>query len=215
MRKFLSVLLSLALGLSLVGCAAGTPAKDTATPSAPHILTKEEVRQIVFTHANVPADKATDLEITLDEEDGAIYYDLEFDYGKDEYDYRVDAISGKILYSKAEPRETAPAPTEAQPDPTEPAQEPPAQTQPADTKPADPKPSATGKKKIGVTAAKNAAFQHAGIKASDAWDVEVDLDTENGKLVYEVSFDAGGYDYDYEIDAYSGKVLRSEKERDD
>ena len=63
--------------------------------------------------------------------------------------------------------------------------------------------------------AKNAAFKHAKVKASDAWDVEVDLDTENGKLVYEVSFSAGGYEYDYDIDAYSGKVLRSEKERDD
>ena len=38
---------------------------------------------------------------------------------------------------------------------------------------------------------------------------------ENGKLVYEVSFNAGGYDYDYDIDAYTGKVIRSEKERDD
>lgn len=214
MKKW-TVLLAFLLVLTLVGCASGTPAITPTEAATPHILTKEEVQQIVFSHAKVTAADVLELEVDLDEEDGAIFYDVEFDDKNNEYDYRVDALSGKILYDKAEPRETVPAPTETQPDPTEPAQEPPAQTQPADTKPAEPKPSATGKKKIGVTAAKNAAFQHAGIKASDAWDVEVDLDTENGKLVYEVSFDAGGYAYDYDIDAYSGKVLRSEKERDD
>lgn len=62
---------------------------------------------------------------------------------------------------------------------------------------------------------KQIIFSHAKVKASDAWDVEVDLDTENGKLVYEISFDAGGYEFDYEIDASTGKVLRSEKERND
>ena len=210
MQKFLSVLLSLVLVLALAGCASGDPAKDATVPSAPHVLTKEEIKQIVFIHANVTAANVTDLEIELDEEDGTVYYDLEFDYDQKEYDYRVDALSGKILYNKDEPKETLPAPTETQPDPTKPAEE-----KPVDTQPADPKPSTTGKKKIGVTAAKNAAFKHAGVKASEAWDVEVDLDTENGKLVYEVSFDAGGYEYDYDIDAYTGKVLRSEKERDD
>ena len=86
---------------------------------------------------------------------------------------------------------------------------------PAETKPTETKPATTTKKKIGVSAAKKAAFKHANVKSSDAWDVEVDLDTENGKLVYEVSFDAGGFDYDYDIDAYTGKVIRSEKEKDD
>ena len=66
-----------------------------------------------------------------------------------------------------------------------------------------------------MTKAKNAAFKHANVKASQAWDVEVDLDTENGNLVYEVSFDAGGYEYDYDIDAYTGKIIHSEKEKND
>jgi uncharacterized membrane protein YkoI len=204
--------------LTLVGCASGTPAITPTEAATPHILTKEEVQQIVFNHAKVTAADVLELEVDLDEEDGAIFYDVEFDDKNNEYDYRVDALSGKILYDKAEPKETVPTetqPTETQPPETQPADTKPAEEKPAETKPAETKPATTTKKKIGVTKAKNAAFKHANVKASDAWDVEVDLDTENGKLVYEVSFNAGGYDYDYDIDAYSGKVLRYEKELDD
>ena len=225
MKKKLPVILAILLVLFLAACAPSTPANSAGENAAPHILTKEEVKEIVFTHANVKAADVVDLEVELDEEDGTVYYDLEFDHTDKEYDYRVDALSGKILYNKAEPRETVPQTTEPQPTETKPVEEKPAETKPveekpadtkpADTKPADTKPTTSSKKKIGVAAAKNAAFKHAGVKSSEAWDVEVDLDTENGKLVYEVSFDAGGYEYDYDIDAYSGKVIRSEKERDD
>lgn len=221
MKRKLPVIVAILLVFVLVGCVPSTPntsgtsATTAGANNATHFLTKEEVKEIVFNHAAVKADAALDLEIELDEEDGIVFYDLEFDNGNNEYDYRVDALTGKIIYNKAEPKETLPIetkPVDVQPEETKPAEEKPADTKPAETKPAS---TSTSKKKIGVSKAKNAAFKHANVKVSDAWDVEVDLDTENGKLVYEVSFDAGGYEYDYDIDAYSGKVLRSEKERDD
>lgn len=213
MKRKLPVIIAILLVLFLAGCASGNPASGNVENTAPHFLTKDEAKEIVFAHAKVKEADVLDLEIELDEEDGAIYYDLEFDHAENEYDYRVDALSGKILYDKAEPKETVPV--DAKPAETAPTEAQPAETKPAEEKPAETKPATTTKKKIGVAKAKNAAFKHANVKASDAWDVEVDLDTENGKLVYEVSFSAGGYDYDYDIDAYSGKVLRSEKELDD
>lgn len=201
MKRKLPVILAILLVFLLAGCAPSALSGNLTGNTAPHILSKEEAKEIVFTHANVKAADVTDVDIELDEENGSIYYDLEFDHENKEYDYRVDALSGNILYDKAEPKEAAPQPAD-----TKPAEQAPAETKPAST---------TTKKKIGVTKAKNAAFKHANVKASDAWDVEVDLDTENGKLVYEVSFDAGGYDYDYDIDAYTGKVLNHKKEKDD
>ena len=207
MKRVLTVVVSLLLIFSLVGCVPSTPASNADENTTPHILTKEEVKQIVFTHAKVEEAAVSELEVDLDEEDGAIFYDLEFDHENTEYDYRVDALTGKILYDKAEPKEAIPQSAEPQPEETKPAEQKPAETKPAST--------TTTKNKIGVTKAKNAAFTHAGVKSSDAWDVEVDLDTENGKLVYEVSFDAGGYEYDYDIDAYTGKVLNHKKEKDD
>lgn len=208
MKKSIFAIIALLLALSLVGCAPSAPASSAGENQVPHVLTKEEVKDIVFTHANVKSADVTELELELDEEDGTVYYDLEFDHEEKEYDYRVDALTGKILYNKAEPKETV----QAEPQPTETQA---VEEKPAETKPTETKPATTTKKKIGVSAAKKAAFKHANVKSSDAWDVEVDLDTENGKLVYEVSFDAGGFDYDYDIDAYTGKVIRSEKEKDD
>ncbi len=67
---------------------------------------------------------------------------------------------------------------------------------------------------ISMEAAKKAALDHAGLKESDVWEVSVELDRERGVTVYDVGFDTEGYDYDYEIDAYTGEVLRSDKERD-
>ena len=37
----------------------------------------------------------------------------------------------------------------------------------------------------------------------------------NGKLVYEVEFKSSGMEYDYEIDAATGTILKQEAERDD
>ena len=45
--------------------------------------------------------------------------------------------------------------------------------------------------------------------------MDVELDEEDGKLVYEVEFKSGGMEYDYEIDAANGTILQQEAERDD
>jgi SagB-type dehydrogenase family enzyme len=67
---------------------------------------------------------------------------------------------------------------------------------------------------IGREAAVRAALQHAGIDRAAARDLDCELDRENGRMVYEVDFEAGGMEYDYDIDAKSGAVLKSKKERD-
>ena len=44
---------------------------------------------------------------------------------------------------------------------------------------------------------------------------ECKLDKENGVKVYEVEFYYGGYEYEYEVNAVSGKIVKAEKERAD
>ena len=41
------------------------------------------------------------------------------------------------------------------------------------------------------------------------------LDDEDGKLVYEIEFKSGNMEYDYEIDARTGAILKHEAELDD
>ena len=60
--------------------------------------------------------------------------------------------------------------------------------------------------------AKEIALKHANIKAADITDYEIDLDTEDGKLVYDISFEHNGKEYDYDVDAETGKITNSKNE---
>ena len=62
--------------------------------------------------------------------------------------------------------------------------------------------------------AKKIAFNRAGISASQAEELEVELEREDGRMVYTVEFKAGGYEYEVEIDALTGEILDYDVERD-
>ena len=66
---------------------------------------------------------------------------------------------------------------------------------------------------IGLEAAKEAALKHAGVSASDATFVEAEYDYEDGRMVYEVEFHVKGTEYDYEIDAQTGEVVKYKTEQ--
>ena len=65
---------------------------------------------------------------------------------------------------------------------------------------------------IGVEAAKSAAFAHAGLDTSQVTMGEVDFDYEDGCMVYELEFYANGAEYEYDIDASTGAVVKSSRE---
>lgn len=66
---------------------------------------------------------------------------------------------------------------------------------------------ATGE--IGAEAAKEAALAHAGLTASEVTFTKCKLDWEDGRQVYEVEFyTTDGAEYEYEIDAAAGTVLK-------
>ena len=65
---------------------------------------------------------------------------------------------------------------------------------------------------IGVEAAKSAAFAHAGLDATQVTMGEVDFDYEDGRMVYELEFYASGAEYEYDIDASTGAVVKFSQE---
>lgn len=67
---------------------------------------------------------------------------------------------------------------------------------------------------IGEAKALEAALKKAGVNKADAKNVKYEYDVERGVLIYEVTFRAGDYEYDYDINAYTGEVVASEKEYD-
>ena len=108
----------------------------------------------------------------------------------EEFEYKVDAYTGAILESKREAADGTEVPV----------------VQPS-------KPAASGD--IGYAKAKSVALNHAGVSENKAYDMEIELDDEDGRLIYEVEFKSGNMEYSYEINAATGGILKHEAEIDD
>lgn len=75
--------------------------------------------------------------------------------------------------------------------------------------------NASDKAYIGEEKAKEAAFAHAGVAAGDVIYYEMDMDVEKGVMVYEIDFKCGGYEYEYDVNARTGDIVKNKKEIDD
>ena len=63
--------------------------------------------------------------------------------------------------------------------------------------------------------AKAIALENAGFTADQVSGLRADFDREDGKPEWEVEFHQGGFEYDYTVHAETGKILESDKDRDD
>ena len=124
-------------------------------------------------------------EVDAELDESPAQYEVEITGQKgEEIEYKIDAYTGTILESKRETEDKASA---AQP---------------------------TSSGDIGHAKAKSIALNHAGVSESKAYDMEIELDEEDGMLVYEVEFKSGGMEYSYEINAATGAIVEQEAELD-
>ena len=131
------------------------------------------------------ADEIRYSEVDAELDESPAQYEVEITGQKgEEIEYKIDAYTGTILESKRETEEKASA---AQP---------------------------TSSGDIGHAKAKSIALNHAGVSESKAYDMEIELDEEDGMLVYEVEFKSGGMEYSYEINAATGAIVKQETEPD-
>ena len=72
--------------------------------------------------------------------------------------------------------------------------------------------TASAKAYITAEEAQTAAYTHAGVTAGDVVQLEIEFDSEDGLMVYEVEFYAGGIEYDYDINARTGEVVKFSRE---
>ena len=131
------------------------------------------------------ADEIRYSEVDAELDESPAQYEVEITGQKgEEIEYKIDAYTGTILESKRETEDKASA---AQP---------------------------TSSGDIGHAKAKSIALNHAGVSESKAYDMEIELDEEDGMLVYEVEFKSGGMEYSYEINAATGAIVKQEAEPD-
>lgn len=63
--------------------------------------------------------------------------------------------------------------------------------------------------------AEKIALEHAGFTADQVQRLRTELDYDRGKPEYEVDFHVDRWEYDYEIDAETGKILSFDKDWND
>lgn len=199
--------------LFLAGCQSSSAASGSLSdPGATVLLTEAEARDIALKDAGFTVDSVTNLHIEKDVDDGITKYEVDFRQGDYEYDYEIDAQSGKVIgFDKdLEPVADTPKPTE--PAPTEPKPTEPETTDPTPTEPKPTESAAT--KAITADEAKKIALNDAGFKESEVKRLTVKKDTDDGVTHYDVEFYKGDYEYDYEINAKTGKITDYSKEKE-
>lgn len=150
----------------------------------------DKAKETAFNHAGVKASEAKNVRCEADLDESTLHYDVEFDANGYEYDYEIDAATGKVLKSEKDKDDDAPV----------------RDTEAGTVESTD---------RIGKTKAKKIALDHAGVSANQTIGLECELDRDNGKAVYEVEFVSGDYEYSYKINAATGKVISQEKEKND
>lgn len=68
---------------------------------------------------------------------------------------------------------------------------------------------------IGAERAVEIALEHAGVSAENAAVFKTEFDYEKGVFVYDIEFYSDGYEYDYDISAVDGTVVKFDKELED
>lgn len=151
----------------------------TGPNGARALLTLEEAKAKALEDAKLTADKVTFTEAKLERDDGRDIYDIEF-YTADykEYDYEIDARTGKVLEVDYDAESFTP-------------------------------PAASGT----ITREKAQEIALAKVHGAKAEHIKkLKLDQDDGRTIYEVEIVYNAMEYELEISAADGKVLKFESE---
>ncbi len=155
-------------------------------------LTLDDAKKIAFEHAGVTADTVFDLETEFDHDDGRAEYEIDFESGEYDYSYDIDAVTGEIIKNnkKNDPENLIENGLSLT--------------------------SSDGSTEyISADKAKEIALSHAGVHENNIFDYSCEFEHERGLAVYEIDFESMNYEHDYDIDAVTGEIIRSEKEFND
>lgn len=72
---------------------------STGTTNESQFIGGEKAKEIAFASARVTATSVTNLEVELDCDDGILIYEVEFNAGRNEYEYDINAKDGNIVKS--------------------------------------------------------------------------------------------------------------------
>ena len=202
-------------------CGAAAPAADQTQARQPSYISMAQAQMTARDAANIDAASADISSSTLDEVAGVSCYKVEFTAGGRAYDYSINAETGEVLEMSVHDEAAAPADAPQTDAPVSGTATAPASgtaTAPSSgsshaasaSVQAAPNTNASAGK-VDEARAKEIALNHAGVKAADATVTKSKLDYDDGRQVYEIEFyvsGSNGYtEYDYEIEAATGKIV--------
>ena len=154
-------------------------------PAATEDEQKEAVLQTALKDAGVNEADASRIRVTMDRDDGMLVYEVRFDAAEVEYDYEIDAQSGRIISTDVERWDD------------------------------DDRDDRNRTANANVAVSRDEAVKTALGKVSGATekDVRIELDYDDGRYRYEGDIIYNGIEYDFEIDADSGRILEWEEDR--
>lgn len=158
--------------------ASTAPASTTQPQTQAGDISLEEAKNIAFKNAGVTADSVTVTDARLDYDDGVSRYEIDFYNSSYKYDYEI-STKGEIISFDKDNLKGGNATTS----------------------------QGVTAKYIGIDKAKSLALSNAGIKSADATFRKAKLEKDDGVWQYEIEFVSGNMEYDYEIDAVSGKII--------
>ena len=203
-RRRLAVLAgTLVLGALLAGCSGG--------------VTQEEATTIALEHAGVAKEDAVSLSVQQEYEDGRDIFEVKFSTQDTEYSYDVAQKDGEIInynYGKTGAALSGDDGSSQTGD-GQAVQEEIDQTQSGIQQAQQDQSAAQSQAQavedaVDEDTAVSIAMEHAGVTECSIHRVE--LDTEDGRQVYEVEFFAGNTEYDYTIDRETGEILSCDQD---
>lgn len=206
-----------ALGVSLIQSQASSGAKG---------INAEKAAAIALENAGVTQEDVVKLSSKYDQEEGKNVFEVGF-YAKDfEYDYIVAASDGVILEAKREMMDSDDYKDAGLEDPnakTETKKESSSSTKTDSTSSQQSsqsqqttqssqssqssQQSTSSSSYIGTDKAKSIALKKAGLSSKDVNFTKAKLDKDDGVYVYEIEFVSSSYEYEFEINAKSGKII--------
>lgn len=170
---------------------------SVGTASEKAYIGETKAKQIALSHAGVSESSVYEIEMEMGYERGTMVYEIDFKANNYEYEYDINASSGEIVKSQKHKDDDA------------------QYFGNNGNGNSNSNNNSNSGSYIGEDKAKQIALNHAGVNSSNIYDYEISRDNERGTIIYEIDFKANNYEYSYDIDATTGKILKNEKEYDD
>lgn len=176
----------------------------TGNASSSGYIGENKALEIALEDASVKESSIVGLEIEFDAEKGVLLYEVEFNVGTKEYEYDINAKTGKIMTRKIDDDYDDYHNYNNQ------------NNNSSNNGVSNGNGNGNGNSNyIGKEKAKNIALGDANISSNNIREYEIELDTDDGIAKYEIDFKSGNKEYSYEINATTGNIIDKEIEIDD